>query len=80
MVTVYGGKGSGVQGTRQGDIMERKDEETFVITETTSGRTYIVHRRNRAHFRGIWDVCNEGGGRYGTFATLPGARRWARSN
>lgn len=57
--------------------MERVNSEIFVITTAPSGRTYYVHRRNRAYFRGIWDVCNEKGGHYGTFATLPGARRWA---
>lgn len=63
-----------------GVIMKRITEETFLITSAPSGRTYYVHKRNRAHFRGIWDVCNERGGHYGTFATLPGARNWALTN
>lgn len=60
--------------------MKRVNSETFIITDSSSGRTYYVHRRNRANFRGVWDVCNEKGGHYGTFATLPGARSWALSN
>lgn len=62
----------------QGEItMHRIDEDTFVITTSASGRTYVVHRRNRSKLRARWDVCNGAGGRYGTFATLPGARSWA---
>ncbi len=57
--------------------MERVDINTFVITTSASGRRYVVHRRNRANYRARWDVCNDAGGRYGTFATLPGARSWA---
>lgn len=60
--------------------MERIDANTYVITNSASGRKYIVHRRNRSKFRARWDVCNEAGGRYGTFASLPGARRWAAAN
>ncbi|NYE00465.1 hypothetical protein BJY21_001649 [Kineosphaera limosa] len=60
--------------------MERTNKNTFVITTSPSGRRYVVHRRNRAAYRACWDVCNESGGRYGTFASLPGARRWAAAN
>lgn len=60
--------------------MQRLNENTFVITATRSGRRYVVHRRDRAKYRACWDVCNDAGGRYGTFATLPGARSWACSN
>lgn len=60
--------------------MEIVDKNTFVITASASGRRYLVHRRNRAAFRARWDVCNAEGGRYGTFATLPGARNWAKQN
>ena len=54
--------------------MKRIDADTFVITTSASGRTYVVHRRNRSKLRARWDVCNGAGGRYGTFATLPGAQ------
>ena len=60
--------------------MERLDENTFVIKTTQSGRCYVVYRRGRSVFRARWDVCNAAGGCYGTFASLPGARHWARSH
>ncbi len=57
--------------------MERIDTDTFLITTSPSGRRYLVHRRDRPSYRARWDVCNAAGGWYGTFATLPGARKWA---
>lgn len=60
--------------------MERLNENTFVITATQSGRRYVVYRAGLAMFRVRWDVCDAVGGCYGTFATLPGARAWARSH
>lgn len=61
--------------------MQRIDDNTYVITGGGSGRTYTIRRINRAYFRGIWDVCPRTGfARYGTFASLPGARRWAKDN
>lgn len=60
--------------------MKRIDENTFVITATSSGRRYTVHRRNRSEWRAKWDVCNDAGGQYGTFASLPGARKWAQTH
>lgn len=60
--------------------MEIVDKNTFVVTAGASGRRYVVRRRNRAAYRGAWDVCNAAGGCYGTFATLPGARNWARQH
>ena len=42
--------------------MKRIDADTFVITTSASGRTYVVHRRNRSKLRARWDVCNGAGG------------------
>ncbi len=65
----------------QGEIhMRRVDKNTFVITTSPSGRVYYVHRRNRPSYRAAWDVCNSSGGWYGSFASLPGARRWVMAN
>lgn len=61
--------------------MYRIDDDTYVITGERTGRTYAIRRINRARFRGVWDVCPlSSKARYGTFATLPGARRWAKGN
>ncbi len=58
-------------------MLTKLERDTYVIVGQASGRTYRVRRINRAFYRGVWDVCTTGGGRYATFATLPGARRWA---
>lgn len=60
--------------------MQRIDKDTFVITASASGRRYVVRRRNRPSYRANWDVCNDAGGWYGSFASLPGARNWAQKN
>ncbi len=60
--------------------MNKVNENTYLAVGGTSGRTYEVRRMNRSRFRGIWDVCATGGARYGTFVTLPGARRWIQAN
>ncbi len=59
--------------------MKRIDENTFVITETSSGRRYTVHRRNRSDWRAKWDVCNDAGGHTGRVASVAGGREWART-
>lgn len=61
-------------------MLQRVSQDTYVIKGQHSGRTYRVRRMNRAAFRGVWDVCTQQGGRYATFVTLPGARRWAQEN
>lgn len=61
--------------------MQRIDENTYVLEGGVSGRAYRIRRMNRAFFRGVWDVGpRTGEARYGAFATLPGARRWALRN
>ncbi|WP_168583440.1 hypothetical protein [Gephyromycinifex aptenodytis] len=61
--------------------MHRIDNDTYVVTGAVSGRVYTIRRVNRAYYRGVWDVCpSSSKATYGTFATLPGARRWAQSN
>lgn len=57
--------------------MEMVDRKTYVVTKSRSGRRYVIRRRSTA-YRGTWDVCGAEGGVYGMFATLPGARSWAR--
>ncbi len=60
--------------------MHRAASNMYQAVGGASGRLYHVHRVNRSRFRGIWDVCTSGGARYGTFYTLPSARRWIRDN
>lgn len=36
--------------------MKRIDADTFVITTSASGRTYVVHRRNRSKMRALGRV------------------------
>lgn len=58
-------------------MLRRKSEDCYLVIGQESGRTYHIVKQSRAAYRGVWDVCNSGGGRYGTFATLPGVRHWA---
>ncbi|MBK7721940.1 MAG: hypothetical protein IPI32_06870 [Austwickia sp.] len=60
--------------------MNQVNLDMYLAVGGCSGRTYQVRRINRSRFQGVWDVCAAGGARYGTFVTLPGARRWIRDN